>query len=73
MTKPRFDLDRSTAFTILLDIDPNYAGSVSDNGESVTAFLAAWYEDSSLDMYEFGQRYAALHPTPPNPNPRKLL
>lgn len=56
MTKPRFDLDRSAAFTVLLE-NPVFANGVDDNGKTVTRFLADWYEDPSTDMYEFAQRW----------------
>jgi len=55
--KVRGDLDRSVAFSILLDVFPGYAESVDDGGKSITAFLVDWYEDPSLDMYEFARRW----------------
>ena len=58
MAKPRFDLDRSAAFTVLLDVLPGYAESVDDGGRTVTEFLAAWYDDASTDMHEFARRWA---------------
>lgn len=57
MAKPRFDGDRSTAFSILLDVWEGYGDSTDDGGKSITAFLADWYEDPSLNMYEFAQRW----------------
>lgn len=57
MSKPRFDLDRSVAFTILLE-NPEFANSVDDGGKTVSRFLDAWYEDPSTDMYEFAQRWS---------------
>jgi len=56
-TKHRGDLDRSVAFSILLDVFPGYAESVDDGGKSITAFLADWYEDPSTSMYEFAKRW----------------
>lgn len=58
MSKPRGDLDRSVAFSILLDVVPGYGDQVDDGGRSITEFLTAWYEDPSTDMYEFAQRWA---------------
>lgn len=57
--KPRHDLDRSVAFSVLIDVDAEFADSPADDGRMVTAFLDAWYADPSLDMHEFGVRWVA--------------
>lgn len=56
-TKHRGDLDRSVAFSILLDVWDGYGDSTDDGGKSISAFLVDWYEDPSLNMYEFAQRW----------------
>lgn len=63
MAKYRGDLDRSVAFTILLELLPGYAESPDDDGgRTVTEFLTDWYADPSTDMYEFGRRWAETRP-----------
>lgn len=57
MSAKRFPMDRSVAFTILLDVWPDYGNSPVDGGQSITAFLDDWYADPSTDMYEFAQRW----------------
>lgn len=57
--KYRNDMDPSTAFSILLDLDTEFANSPVDDGTALRSFLDAWYADPSLNMYEFGQRYVA--------------
>lgn len=60
VTKHRFDLDRSVAFTILLEVLPGYAESEdNDGGATITRFLDAWYADTEFtDMWAFGHRWA---------------
>jgi hypothetical protein len=66
-TKPHFDLDPSVAFTILLKVHPTFAATpVAEGDEIQRAFLAAWYEDPSLDMFEFAKRWCAQHAIDPN-------
>jgi hypothetical protein len=57
--KPRHDLDRSVAFSLLLEFKPGYGDEADDHGEEITRFLAAWYLDPSLDMGEFAHRWVA--------------
>ena len=52
-------LDRSVAFTILLDLSPAYADSTTDDGDLITEFLEDWYADPGLDMYAFGKVWVA--------------
>lgn len=58
-TKRRHDLDRSTAFTVLLELYPGWGDTVDDGGADVTRFLQDWYVDPSLDMAEFARRWIA--------------
>ncbi len=51
------DFDPSTAFSILVDVSPTFAASTDDGDETTRRFLAAWYNDPSLNMYEFGLRW----------------
>ena len=57
--KYRGDLDRSVAFSILLDVMPGYGESVDDGGATITAFLNDWYEDPGTDMYAFAKGWVA--------------
>ena len=54
MARQQFPLDRSAAFTCLLDLDPDYGAMEVHAGEQrVTDFLADWYQSDSTDMYAF--------------------
>ncbi len=56
--KSRGDQDRSVAYSILLHIWDGYGDSIDDGtGSEITAFLADWYRDPSLDMVEFARRW----------------
>lgn len=55
MAKTRNDLDRSAAFTILLDVDPQFGSSIEDGGATITSFLEDWHADPSTNMYKFAQ------------------
>lgn len=59
-TKPKFDFDRSVAFTILLNLSPAFGEQDAADTGTLDAFLADWYEDPSLDMYEFAKRWDLL-------------
>lgn len=63
--KQRFDLDRSVAFTLLLEYYPGWAASRDDGGRDVTRFLDDWYVDPSLDMAEFARRWVTAQDVPP--------
>lgn len=59
MAKPKNDLDRSVAFTVLLGVLDGYAESEDDGGATITRFLDAWYADTEYtDMWAFGRRWA---------------
>ena len=50
----RSDLDRSTMFTILLDVSPKFgAMSTAQGRHVVTEALAAWDDSTAVDMYRF--------------------
>lgn len=50
----KHDMDRSTMFTCLLDLSPKYGAMESRDGSKVvTAALAAWYDSTHINMYEF--------------------
>lgn len=59
MTKHRTPLDRSVAFSILLEVLPGYADSPDDGGATVTRCIKAWMADSSTNMHEFIVRWVA--------------
>ncbi|TQM01690.1 hypothetical protein [Pseudonocardia kunmingensis] len=57
------DLDRSTAFTILLHIDPGFANLETTAGLArVTAFLRDWACSNATDMYRFGIGWVQANP-----------
>lgn len=59
----RSDLDRSTAFTILLDVDSEFgAMDVQEGRKRVTVFLEAWYASDARDMYRFAVEWVRHHP-----------
>lgn len=57
------DLDRSTAFTILLDVDPGFGQlDVRVGRERVTAFLTDWSRSTAKDMYRFAVEWVRKNP-----------
>lgn len=62
--KLRHDLDRSVAFTLLLEYYPGWGDTVDDGGRDVTRFLDDWYGDPSLDMGEFARRWVTRQGSP---------
>lgn len=64
MASQRSDLDRSCAFTCLLDLDPNFGRlELRAGSERVTVLLAAWYESDSTDMFAFCREWLAAEKT----------
>jgi hypothetical protein len=62
MAQQRFPLDRSAAFTYLLELDADFAQlDLTDSSVRITQFLAAWYRSDSTDMFAFCQDW--LHAT----------
>jgi len=58
MTKTKLDIDRSLAFTALLEI-PAFRALEGREGERVvTAFLADWYQAPDTDMYRYAMAWA---------------
>lgn len=57
------DWDRSTAFTIFLDVDPGFAQMDSRAGrERITEFIKSWNTSSSADMHAFALEWIRRHP-----------
>lgn len=64
MTDKRHSMDRSTAFTVLLELWPGFRESESYFGrpgqvDHVGLFLEAWYASPSTDMFAFGRDWVA--------------
>lgn len=56
-------LDRSTAFTIMLDIDPGFGKlDVRLGRERVTVFLSDWHRSTGTDMYRYAVEWVRTHP-----------
>jgi hypothetical protein len=55
----RYPLDRSAAFTVLLDLDPEGFGKTSEpeTGETITSFLEDFYGSGQTRMYEYGKEW----------------
>jgi hypothetical protein len=55
----RHNLDRSTMFSVLLGLSPNYGRLESRQGEHITTLaLKAWYEDpEATDMFAFTKKW----------------
>jgi len=64
MTKAKLDIDRSLAFTALLEI-PAFRALEGREGERVvTAFLADWYQAPDTDMYRYAMAWAGAYFAP---------
>jgi hypothetical protein len=56
-------IDRSLAFTALLDLDPAFGPMEQGKGsERITAFLADWHGSGHTDMYAYAREWIAAHP-----------
>jgi hypothetical protein len=57
----RYPLDRSAAFTALLDLDPQGFGreDMDTSSVTITRFLEDWYRSADTNMYEFARRWLA--------------
>jgi hypothetical protein len=62
VTPQRFTVDRSTMFTVLLDVDPTFGRMESSAGrQRVSAALEAWYRSTSTDMHAFARTWSREH------------
>ena len=53
-------LDRSAAFTVLLELDPAFRrGDMDTSARTITAFLEAFRASGSVNMYEFAGQWLA--------------
>lgn len=60
MAQTYLDIDRTLAFTALLDMSPEFRKMTTDEAEPVTAALAAaMTEASPKDRWEFARRWIA--------------
>jgi hypothetical protein len=54
MAQQRFPLDRSAAFTYLLELDAEFAQlDLNASSARITHFLTSWYQSDSTDMFAF--------------------
>jgi len=60
--KRHYPLDRSAAFTALLEVSEEFRQADSREGTKVIdVFLADWYKSPSLNMYEFAREWAKTY------------
>jgi len=54
------NLDRSLAFTALLEHDPDFAGlDMNAGGERITEFLADWTKAGKPQMFEYSKQWVS--------------
>jgi hypothetical protein len=56
----RMPIDRSAAFTALLDLSPEF-GRSDNGGQTITRMLTDYYESGQTDMYAFTKGWLADH------------
>jgi hypothetical protein len=61
MATQRYPLDRSAAFTALLELDRDGFGKqdMEASGKAIDEFLESWYASDSKDMYKHAQTWLA--------------
>jgi hypothetical protein len=58
----KHQLDRSTMFTVLLDITPAYGRMESRAGERVvTEALLAWYDSTATNMHSWAKEWVTAN------------
>jgi DNA-binding CsgD family transcriptional regulator len=54
-------LDRSAAFTVLLELDPEGFGKqdMDESGRTITRFLADFAKSGSVNMFDYGKQFVS--------------
>ena len=63
MTKPGYPLDRSAAFTALLELSPEFGKTdLNTAGELITEFLQSWRASDPRDMFAHAREWLGANP-----------
>ncbi len=63
MTKPGYPLDRSAAFTALLELSPEFGKTdMNTAGELITELLQSWRASDSRDMFAHAREWLGANP-----------
>jgi hypothetical protein len=63
MTKPEYPLDRSAAFSALLELSPEFGKTdLNTSGQLITEFLDSWRTSDSKDMFAHAREWLGANP-----------